>query len=52
MKDSLPPALGRINSLLDQGSGAAKAAKVAVPVALISGIAAAITGILKMLGVF
>ena len=52
VKDSLPPALGRINSLLDQGSGAAKAAKVAVPVALISGIAAAITGILKMLGVF
>lgn len=52
VKDSLPPALGRVNGLLDQGTGAAKAAKVVVPVALLSGIAVAITGILKMFGVF
>ena len=52
VKDSLPPALGRVNGLLDQGSGAAKAAKVVVPAALLSGIAAAIVGIIKMLGIF
>jgi ABC-type transporter Mla subunit MlaD len=52
VKDSLPPAIGRVNGLLDQGSGAAKAAKVVVPAALLSGIAAAIVGTIKMLGIF
>jgi hypothetical protein len=52
VKDSLPPALGRVNSLLDQGSDAAKVAKVALPAALLSGVAAALVGILKMLGAF
>jgi ABC-type transporter Mla subunit MlaD len=52
VKDSLPPALGRVSGLLDQGSDAAKAAKVVVPAALLSGIAAAVIGILKMVGVF
>ncbi len=50
--DSLPPTVGRVNGVLVQGAGAAKAAKVVIPVALLSGIAAAITGILKMLGAF
>jgi hypothetical protein len=50
VKDSLPPALGRVNSLLDQGSDAAKVAKVALPAALLSGVAAALVGILEMLG--
>jgi len=52
VRDSLPPAIGRVNGALAQGAGAAKAAKVALPAALLSGIAVAITGILKMFGVF
>jgi hypothetical protein len=52
VKDSMPPALGRVNSLLDQGSDAAKVAKVALPAALLSGVAVAVVGMLKMLGVF
>jgi hypothetical protein len=52
VKDSMPPALGRVNNLLDQGSDAAKVAKVALPAALLSGVAVAVVGMLKMLGVF
>lgn len=52
VKDSLPPALGRVSGLLNEGTGAAKTAKVVVPAALLSGIAAALVGILKMVGVF
>jgi hypothetical protein len=48
----MPPALGRVNNLLDQGSDAAKVAKVALPAALLSGVAVAVVGMLKMLGVF
>jgi hypothetical protein len=52
VRDSLPPVVGRANGALSQGAGAAKAAKVALPAALLSGIAVAITGMLKMFGVF
>jgi hypothetical protein len=52
VRDSLPPVVGRVNGALQQGAGAAKAAKVALPAALLSGIAVAITGILKMFGAF
>jgi hypothetical protein len=52
VRDSLPPTVGRVNGMLQQGAGAAKTAKVALPAALLAGIAVALTGILKMFGAF
>ena len=52
VRDSLPPTVGRVNGALQQGAGAAKTAKVALPAALLAGIAVALTGMLKMFGAF